>query len=102
MSAASLPAVWQHVPVLQGRHARLEPMSRAHVDGLRVTMVGHATLLIQVAGRNILTDPVWSDRCSPVRFAGPRRVTAPGIAFADLPRIDTVLLQFIFYFHKIG
>ena len=69
------------------------------VADLRVTMVGHATLLIQVAGRNILTDPVWSDRCSPVRFAGPKRVTAPGIAFDDLPRIDAVLLSHNHYDH---
>ena len=54
-------------------------------DGLRLTMVGHATLLIQVAGMNILTDPVWSDRASPVSFAGPKRVNEPGIPFDDLP-----------------
>ena len=62
----------------------------ARVDGLRVTMVGHATLLIQAAGRNFLTDPVWSDRASPVAFAGPKRVTEPGIRFDDLPPIDAV------------
>lgn len=71
----------------------------ARVAGLRVTMVGHATLLIQAAGRNILTDPVWSDRASPVAFAGPRRVTAPGIAFADLPPIDAVLISHNHYDH---
>jgi L-ascorbate metabolism protein UlaG (beta-lactamase superfamily) len=69
------------------------------VDGLRVTMVGHATLLVQVAGLNILTDPVWSDRASPLSFAGPRRVTAPGIAFADLPPINAVLLSHNHYDH---
>lgn len=69
------------------------------VKGLCVTMVGHATLLIQVAGRNILTDPVWSARASPVPFAGPRRVTAPGIAFDDLPPIDAVLLSHCHYDH---
>jgi len=69
------------------------------VDGLRVTMVGHATLLIQAAGLNVLTDPLWSDRASPIRFAGPRRVTPPGIAFADLPPIDIVLLSHNHYDH---
>jgi L-ascorbate metabolism protein UlaG (beta-lactamase superfamily) len=71
----------------------------ARVDGLRVTMVGHATLLIQSSGLNLLTDPLWSDRASPVSFAGPRRVTPPGIAFADLPPIDVVLLSHNHYDH---
>ncbi|HEX8420736.1 MAG TPA: MBL fold metallo-hydrolase [Sphingomonas sp.] len=71
----------------------------ARVTGLRITMVGHATLLIQVAGVNILTDPVWSDRASPFRFAGPKRVTEPGIAFDDLPPIDIVLLSHCHYDH---
>jgi L-ascorbate metabolism protein UlaG (beta-lactamase superfamily) len=71
----------------------------AQQQDLRVTMIGHATLLIQTAGMNILTDPVWSDRASPVRFAGPRRVTGPGIRFDDLPRIDLVLLSHNHYDH---
>ncbi len=45
-------------------------------DQPRLTMVGHATVLIQVAGLNLLTDPVWADRASPLRFYGPKRVTA--------------------------
>ncbi|TDW64412.1 L-ascorbate metabolism protein UlaG (beta-lactamase superfamily) [Novosphingobium sp. PhB55] len=73
------------------------PESR--VEGLRVTMVGHATLLIQVGGLNILTDPVWSDRASPVQFAGPKRVTAPGIRIEDLPPIDAILLSHNHYDH---
>lgn len=76
-----------------------KPETRVDGDTLRVTMVGHATLLVQVAGVNILTDPVWSERCSPLTFAGPRRVSAPGIAFADLPRIDLVLLSHNHYDH---
>lgn len=71
----------------------------ARVAGLRVTMVGHATLLIQIAGLNILTDPVWSDRASPVAFAGPRRVTAPGIELDALPPIDAILLSHNHYDH---
>jgi L-ascorbate metabolism protein UlaG (beta-lactamase superfamily) len=73
------------------------PMLRS--DRLRVTMVGHATLLIQVSGLNILTDPVWSDRASPLTFAGPRRVTRPGIAFEDLPPVDLVLVSHNHYDH---
>lgn len=69
----------------------------ARVDGLRVTMIGQASLLIQAAGVNILTDPVWSERASPFRFAGPKRVTAPGITFDDLPPIDIVLLSHSHY-----
>lgn len=71
----------------------------AATTDLTITMVGHATMLIQVAGLNILTDPVWSDRASPLAFAGPRRVTDPGIPFADLPRIDLILLSHNHYDH---
>lgn len=69
------------------------------VQGLRVTMVGHATVLIQLAGLNMLTDPVWSDRASPVAFAGPKRVTVPGIELEALPPIDAVLLSHNHYDH---
>ena len=69
------------------------------VAGLRITMVGHASLLIQAANRNLLVDPVWSERASPLRWAGPRRVKAPGIAFDDLPPIDVVLLTHNHYDH---
>jgi L-ascorbate metabolism protein UlaG (beta-lactamase superfamily) len=75
------------------------PQSRVDGDGLRVTMVGHASMLIQVAGLNILTDPVWSERVSPFSFIGPKRVVAPGIDFADLPPIDIVLVSHNHYDH---
>ena len=77
--------------------ARPEP--RVEGNRLVVTMVGHATMLVQTAGLNILTDPVWSDRASPIGFAGPRRVNAPGIAFEDLPEIDLILLSHNHYDH---
>ncbi|SEJ03326.1 L-ascorbate metabolism protein UlaG, beta-lactamase superfamily [Sphingobium sp. AP50] len=69
------------------------------VEGLCITMVGHATLLIQTGRLNILTDPVWSDRASPIAFAGPRRVNPPGIRMADLPPIDAILLSHNHYDH---
>jgi len=65
----------------------------------RVSYVGHASFLIQTAGLNILLDPVWSERASPFRFVGPKRVNAPGIAFADLPPIDVVLVSHGHYDH---
>jgi L-ascorbate metabolism protein UlaG (beta-lactamase superfamily) len=71
----------------------------ARVEGLRVALVGHASLLIQVAGVNILTDPVYAERASPFSFAGPRRVNPPGIAFDDLPPIDAVLVTHNHYDH---
>ncbi len=80
-------------------HAPARPERRIEGNGLRVTMVGHATLLIQTAGLNMLTDPVWSERVSPLSFAGPKRVNPPGIAFDDLPPIDIVLLSHNHYDH---
>lgn len=64
-----------------------------------VTFVNHATFLLQFAGLNVLTDPIWSERCSPVSWAGPRRVRAPGLAFDALPRVDVVLLSHNHYDH---
>ncbi|MBW3096722.1 MBL fold metallo-hydrolase [Pseudohoeflea coraliihabitans] len=75
------------------------PLPRIAADDLRVTMIGHATLLIQTAGLNILTDPVWSDRVSPLSFLGPTRRRLPGIAFNKLPPIDLVLLTHNHYDH---
>jgi L-ascorbate metabolism protein UlaG (beta-lactamase superfamily) len=71
------------------------------VDGAKVRLcfVGHASWLIQTAGLNILVDPVWSLRVSPVKWAGPKRHNDPGIAFAALPRIDVVLVSHGHYDH---
>lgn len=66
---------------------------------MRVSFVGHATVLIQTAGLNILIDPIWSERASPFTFAGPHRVTDPGIAFNALPPIDAVLVSHAHYDH---
>jgi L-ascorbate metabolism protein UlaG (beta-lactamase superfamily) len=75
------------------------PAPPRRVDDLRVTFINHATVLIQANGRNVLTDPVWSERVSPLTWAGPRRVRPPGIRFEDLPQIDTVLVSHNHYDH---
>jgi L-ascorbate metabolism protein UlaG (beta-lactamase superfamily) len=68
-------------------------------ENIQLTWVGHATFLIQVAGMNILTDPMWSERASPVSWLGPKRHAWPGIRFEDLPRIDVVLISHTHYDH---
>ncbi|MDG4885141.1 MBL fold metallo-hydrolase [Mesorhizobium sp. WSM4884] len=80
-------------------YRQAKPDKRIEGVALRLTMVGHASLLIQTAGLNILTDPVWSERASPFAFAGPKRVNAPGVAFSDLPPIDLVLVSHNHYDH---
>lgn len=75
------------------------PPARVGRGEMRVTFVNHATVLIQMDGVNVLTDPIWSERPSPISFIGPRRVHAPGVAFADLPEIDLVLISHSHYDH---
>ena len=71
----------------------------ARSEELRITWVNHSTMLIQAANVNILTDPLWSKRCSPVQWAGPKRHHAPGVRFEDLPPIDAVLISHNHYDH---
>lgn len=75
------------------------PAKRILGDSLVVTFVNHSTFLIQTEGINFLTDPVWSERTSPVSFAGPKRMRPPGIRFEDLPEIDVILLTHNHYDH---
>jgi L-ascorbate metabolism protein UlaG (beta-lactamase superfamily) len=67
--------------------------------GWRFSFVGHASWLLQTAGLNLLIDPVWSERASPLSFAGPKRVNDPGIPFERLPPIDAVLITHNHYDH---
>ncbi len=71
----------------------------ARVDRVRVVHLGHASFLYQIGGLNLLIDPVYSLRASPLSFFGPRRVNDPGVAFDDLPRIDAVLITHNHYDH---
>ena len=75
------------------------PPARVQGDTLRLSYVGHVSVLLQTRGVNILLDPHWSDRASPFTWAGPRRAHPPGIAFADLPPIDLVLISHNHYDH---
>ena len=88
-------AVWpESAPV----HRTVPPRSVTG-DEMRVTWIGHATVLVQVDGLNILTDPIWSERASPFSFIGPKRVRAPGVRFEDLPRIHLVVISHNHYDH---
>ena len=71
----------------------------ARVADLRPTMVGHASLLLQCGGRNVLLDPVFSKRASPLPLGDPVRFNPPGIRFEDLPPIDLVLVSHNHYDH---
>jgi len=77
------------------------PPPPGRVDGpeLRATFVNHSTVLLQTQGFNILTDPVWSRRVSPVQWTGPERHRAPGIRFEDLPTIHVLLISHNHYDH---
>ncbi len=85
---------WPKVPVRQ-----TVPPKRIEGTAMRVTWIGHATTLLQTQGLNILIDPVWAWRDSPVQFAGPRRVRAPGVRLRDLPPIDLILISHNHYDH---
>jgi L-ascorbate metabolism protein UlaG (beta-lactamase superfamily) len=78
-----------------------KPPSLGDADAV-ITFIGHATFLIQTARGNVLTDPVYSERASPVAFAGPRRVRQPAVKFDDLPPIALVVLSHNHYDHCDG
>jgi L-ascorbate metabolism protein UlaG (beta-lactamase superfamily) len=89
--------------------APLEPMIVDRIDpqrfqappetGLRLTWFGHAATLIEIDGARVLTDPVWSDRASPVPWLGPARWYEPPIALGDLPKLDAVVISHDHYDH---
>jgi N-acyl-phosphatidylethanolamine-hydrolysing phospholipase D len=72
---------------------------RATSGDFTATWVGHSTVFMQIAGLNIITDPVFSQRAFPVQWAGPRRVMDPALAIDALPSLDVVLLSHTHYDH---
>jgi len=71
----------------------------AAATGLRITLIGHSSLLIEIDGKRILTDPVWSERVSFSSFFGPKRFFEPPIALEDLPPLDAIIVSHDHYDH---
>jgi N-acyl-phosphatidylethanolamine-hydrolysing phospholipase D len=82
-------------PDLDAIHANARPERMQPAT----TWIGHATMLVQAGGLNVLTDPVFSERASPVQFIGPRRAQPPGVALDALPPIDVVVISHNHYDH---
>ena len=114
MNAAQPPAWWRRVSFFVTRiwgttlfprvaNLPLAPndggLLRANQKDPTLTWIGHSTLLVQLDGVNVLTDPQWSPRASPVAFGGPRRVTPAGLAFEALPPIHVVVISHDHYDH---
>ncbi len=74
-------------------------LSSAPDSQLRLTWLGHSTVIVEIDGVRLLTDPVWGERASPVSFAGPKRFHRPPLALEDLPPIDAVVLSHDHYDH---
>ena len=90
---------WPEWPEIKDFSPGPPPVPRVPKGALRITPVGHSTFLVQMDELNILIDPIWSNRCSPVSWAGPKRRTPPGIRFEDLPPIDLILVSHNHYDH---
>ncbi len=74
-------------------------LSKPPTTGLRVTWFGHSSMLVELDGLRFLTDPVWSERCSPSSFLGPKRFFEPPLALEELPPLDAVVLSHDHYDH---
>src|ERR1700761_8593773 len=72
---------------------------RKPASGLRITWIGHSSILIEIDGKRILTDPVWAERASFLSFVGPKRFFKAPIAFNDLPDLDAVIISHDHYDH---
>lgn len=90
------PESSQEIPV---EEVTAERFAQPPSSGLRITWLGHSSVLLEIDGHRILTDPVWSRRASPFRFVGPTRFHNPPLALEDLPDIDVVVLSHDHYDH---
>lgn len=90
------PLKWPKKVHVSQKQLPSDPVPKEHV---RLTFINHSTVLIQTPTLNILTDPIWSERCSPFKWMGPKRVSLPGIKFEELPPIHLVLLSHNHYDH---
>lgn len=88
------PEAYPEIVKLTGEEFAAPPES-----GLRITWLGHSTLLIEIDGYRLLIDPVWGERASPFTFMGPKRFHAPPLALDKLPKIDAVLISHDHYDH---
>lgn len=86
-------------PELAQNTGRSDLLKANEVSSLAVTWVGHATMLVQLGRANVLTDPIFSERASPVSFAGPKRIRPPGLAYDELPPIHVVVVSHNHYDH---
>jgi L-ascorbate metabolism protein UlaG (beta-lactamase superfamily) len=77
----------------------LAAWARAPETGFRATWLGHSTVLLEVDGVRVLTDPVWGERVSPVTFAGPKRFHPAPVPLAALPKLDAVIVSHDHYDH---
>src|SRR5438094_222659 len=90
--SSSQRLAWMTIVGRQGGAPRV-PWDRAAVrENPSITWIGHSTFLVRMDGVTFLTDPMFSERASPVSFAGPKRLVAPGIPLDDLPHVDFVTL----------
>jgi L-ascorbate metabolism protein UlaG (beta-lactamase superfamily) len=80
-------------------HDPLPLWARPVETGLRATWLGHSTVLLEIDGLRVLTDPVWGDRASPVSFAGPKRFAPVPVAISALPPLDAVIVSHDHYDH---
>ncbi len=87
------------IPVVPSSFSYPLPEAPLNPHAPRVTWINHSTFLIQIEGTHLLTDPIWSERCSPLKNLGPKRHHLAPLEIADLPKIDYVLISHNHYDH---